>query len=102
MGIFKVFKYDFESSFAELIEHRRQQMEADLKTPEDKQTDEGDSDGEHSETSAAMRSTAKMNTTDTNKPSGSEIGGKRLDGDEVKEKEIVGGISMESSLRVIL
>ncbi|VDP13826.1 unnamed protein product [Onchocerca flexuosa] len=81
----------------ELIEHRRQQMEADLKTPEDKQMDEGESDGEHSETSAAVHSTAKMNTT--NKPSDSETGSKKLDGDKVKESEMVGGISMESSLR---
>lgn len=73
-------------------------MEADLKTPEDKQVDEGDSDGEHSETSGAMCSTAK---TDANKPSGSEIGGKKLFGDEVKGREVVGGVSVESSLRVI-
>ncbi|CAG9536924.1 unnamed protein product [Cercopithifilaria johnstoni] len=83
----------------ELIEHRRQQMEADLKTPEDKQMDEGDSDGEHSEASAAVRSTTKMNATDANKPSSNEIGGKKLGGDEVKEREVVGGVSMESSLR---
>ncbi|EFO22869.1 hypothetical protein LOAG_05613 [Loa loa] len=83
----------------ELIEHRRQQMEADLKTPEEKQVDEGESDGEHSETSAATRSIAKMNTEDANKPSDSEIGGKKLDDDEVMEREMVGGVSMESSLR---
>ncbi|VDM08004.1 unnamed protein product [Wuchereria bancrofti] len=79
----------------ELIEHRRQQMEADLKVPEDKQVDEGESDGEHSETSA-MRANAKSNTTDANKPSDSD---KKLDDDEVKETEIVGGVSMESSLQ---
>ncbi|VDK86264.1 unnamed protein product [Litomosoides sigmodontis] len=80
----------------ELIEHRRQQMEADLKTPEDKQVDEGDSDGEHSETSGAMCSTEK---TDSNKPSGNEVGGKKLFGAEVKGRELVGGVSVESSLR---
>ncbi|VDO36156.1 unnamed protein product [Brugia timori] len=83
----------------ELIDHRRQQMEADLKIPEDKQVDEGESDGEHSETSAAKRSTAKSNTTEANKPSDSEIGDKKLDDDEIKETEIVGGVSMESSLQ---
>ncbi|VDN89801.1 unnamed protein product [Brugia pahangi] len=83
----------------ELIDHRRQQMEADLKIPEDKQVDEAESDGEHSETSAAMRSTAKSSTTEAAKPSDSEIVDKKLDDDEIKETEIVGGVSMESSLQ---
>ncbi|MCP9262605.1 Pinin [Dirofilaria immitis] len=80
-----------------LIEHRRQQMEADLKTPENKQIDEGESDAEHSETPVTMRSSAKMNAT--NKPSDSEIGSKNVDGDETKEREVVAEVSMESSLR---
>lgn len=76
-------------------------MEADLKTPEDKQGDEGESDGEHSESSAAMRSAAKMNITDS-KPLDSETGVKKLDDDdEIKEREVVGGVSMESSLQVV-
>ncbi|KAK6107642.1 pinin/SDK/memA/ protein conserved region family protein [Brugia pahangi] len=83
----------------ELIDHRRQQMEADLKIPEDKQVDEAESDGEHSETSAAMRSTAKSSTTEATKPSDGEIVDKKLDDDEIKETEIVGGVSMESSLQ---
>lgn len=75
-------------------------MEADLKTPEDKQLDEGDSDGEHSEALSGVRPTGKMKA-DTNNPSGNEIDSKKFDDDEAREREMVGGVSMESSLRVI-
>lgn len=84
--------------YLELIEHRRQQMEADLKTPEDKQVEEGDSDGEHSQL-ATMRSIVKTNT-DANKSADMDTNDEKPNSDEIKDKDEGGDISVESSMPV--
>lgn len=81
----------------ELIEHRRLQMEADLKTPGDKQAEEGESDGEHSQTSATVRSFVKADD-DTVISADTENVDKKPDIDDSEKKEVVEEVSMESSI----
>ncbi|VDN01843.1 unnamed protein product [Thelazia callipaeda] len=83
----------------DLIEHRRLQMEADLKTPEEKQVDEEEDNCEHSQDLDDMHLIGNSVVKDISKLADNEQTAGEEFGDEDKDLNLIGKISMESSLQ---
>lgn len=82
-------------AFADLIEHRRLQMEADLKSPDEKQNEETVEEGQHAEQIESAQCVVKSNAGD-DKPADVEYEDSVVEAERDVEGRLLLGRTQES------